>query len=115
MMINKMSHLGAHVSYCRIVRVVLRCAQIAAVKNPYEQSWYPHSEEMERRGDIRAEEEEVSVFKVKEREEGRRRGEEEKEEGITESAGISWLLSSFYPGTKLLFRRRLLEFGKPVE
>lgn len=49
---------------------------------------------------------------------GRRGEEEEKEEqqqGITDSARISLLLSSFYPGTKLLFRRRLFEFGKPAE
>ena len=41
--------------------------------------------------------------------------EKEEQEGITDSAGISSLLSSFYPGTKLLFRRRLFEFGKPAE
>lgn len=67
---------------------------------------------MERRGDIRAEEEEVSEVK-----EGEGGEEEEKEEreGITDSAGISLLLSSFYPGTKLLFRRRLFEVGRPAE
>lgn len=41
--------------------------------------------------------------------------EEEEEEVITEVAGICSLLSSFYPGTKLLFRHVLLEFGKPAE
>ena len=53
-----------------------------------------------------------------EEEERKARGEEEEEEeqeDITDSAGISLLLSSFYPGTKLLFRRRLFEFGKPAE
>lgn len=51
--------------------------------------------------------------KVKEREEEEEK--EEEQEGITGSAGISSLLSSFYPGTKLLFRRRLFEFGKLAE
>lgn len=41
-----------------------------------------------------------------------------KREGISRyfgrSAGIPLLLSSFYPGTKLLFWRRLFEFWKPV-
>lgn len=41
--------------------------------------------------------------------------EKEEQEGITDSAGISFLLSSFYPGTKLLFRHRLFEFGKSAE
>lgn len=56
---------------------------------------------------------------MKEREDERKVEESEKEkeeqEGIIDSAGISLLLSSFYPGTKLLFRRRLFEFGKPAE
>lgn len=70
----------------------------------------------------RTEEEEVSEFKagykVKEREEEREvdeSGEKEEQEGITDWAGISLPLSSFYPGTKLLFRRRLFEFGKRAE
>lgn len=41
-----------------------------------------------------------------------------KQEGISRysgrSAGTPLLLSSFYPGTKLLFWRRLFEFWKPV-
>lgn len=80
----------------------------------------------ESRGDIRTKEGEVSEFKagckVKEKEEERQveesevnRRKKEEQEGITESAGISLLLSSFYPGTKLLFWRRLFEFGKPAE
>lgn len=81
---------------------------------------------MERREDIRTEEEEVSEFKSgckgKEKEgeeEGRRvwgeEEEKEEQEGITDSAGISLLLSPFYPGTKLLFWLRLFEFGRPAE
>lgn len=39
----------------------------------------------------------------------------EEQEGIREPAGIYSLLSSFYPGTKLLFWHRLFEFGNPAE
>lgn len=72
--------------------------------------------------------EEVSDFKaeckVKEREEERKPEEPEVERrrrrrrsGRASQSGecTSPRPSSFYPGTKLLFRRRLSEFGKPAE
>lgn len=56
----------------------------------------------------REDEREVKESEVKRRKRRNRRVS-------ADSAGISLLLSSFYPGTKLLFRRRLFEFGKPAE
>lgn len=47
---------------------------------------------------------------------GRRRGRWRiRKEVSTDFIGISQLLSSFYPGTKLLFWHRLVKFGKSAE
>ena len=61
------------------------------------------------------EEEEEEEREVVESEVEDKRRKRRSRKGITDSAGISLLPSSFYPGTKLLFRRRLFEFGKPAE
>lgn len=55
---------------------------------------------------------------VKERKEERKVEEPEvkkRKRRVSQTRQVSWFLSSFYPGTKLLFWRRLFEFGKPVE
>lgn len=85
---------------------------------------------MERRGgdgemseQRRRRREEVREFKagckVKERKEERKVEECEvkrRKRRVSQTRQVSLRSSlSFYPGTKLLFRRRLFEFGKPAE
>lgn len=61
----------------------------------------------------------LDVKSQKERRRGRwrnlrLRGGKEEQEGVR-LGRYSFLLSSFYPGTKLLFWHRLFEFGVPAE